>query len=73
MLEALSFYEYCELAPSTIAIKYTESPLESGARFMMKDIKEYFRFFRYEINSDQDQNTEPYIFNNTIYINKKSP
>ena len=39
---------------------------------MIADLREYFRFFKFEINSDQDQNTEPYVFNNMLFIAKKS-
>ena len=38
---------------------------------MVSDVREYLRFFRFEINSDQDQNKTPYNFNNTVYITKK--
>lgn len=35
---------------------------------MLSDIREYIKYFEYEINDDQDLNKEPYNFNKKIYI-----
>lgn len=69
VLECLSFYHFLNLPSSTINVKYSErSEVEKGAERMIQDIKEYIRYFRNEINDDQDQNEQPYEFNKTLYI-----
>ena len=35
---------------------------------MLSDVKEYIRYFQYDINDDQDINKQPYNFNKKIYL-----
>jgi hypothetical protein len=39
VLEALSFYEYCELPEYKAIVKYTKTRPEGGAKAMCQDIK----------------------------------
>ena len=69
VLECLSFYRLLDLPDETIQICYTDDQsIADGANKMMSDIREYIRYFTFEINDDQDQNTKPYVFNKKIFM-----
>ena len=70
VLECLSFYNFLNLPDCNIKIRYSDKKTtDGGAAKMIADIKEYLRYFTYEINDDQDQNEKPYEFNKTISMN----